>query len=334
MAIPGPLSAPQLNHPVSGVGGIPSKHAFAQVYGKDGKDYLFPCFSKVLIYSPEGAHIVLEDSSGNQGSFTGDMKAGETKIFDFKVMYKLRCCASYEWAHLRASKPVYVYTIGDNPWTLSETYYGSIHGEDYLTTYRETSVYFDAGIKPHPADTEFYVPIRSRAYVTVQNLGEANKVQVDFSELSLPLSVALPAYSSMTMELSENSYEYMDLEGQYQRETDAFWSNKNHPYLYRIVVDNNKREEVKLTWDQLTKGTNLKVKADKDVMVFVDYERDYSGYVTGVDLIPGLESPAPRGLPEGQPLIVAIGGIIVATDVMFVMGGRGPLIDQLRKWRA
>jgi hypothetical protein len=68
-------------------------------------------------------------------------------------------------------------------------------------------------------------------------------------------------------------------------------------------------------------------------MVFVDYERDYQTYVTGIDLIPGLESPSPRGIPEGQPMLIAIGGIIVATDVLFVMGGRNPLVDQLRKWR-
>jgi hypothetical protein len=226
-----------------------------------------------------------------------------------------------------------VYTLGDNPWTLSDTYYGSIHGEDYITNYRESTLVGYEGLTPHPADTDFTVPIRSRAYVTVQNLGDTNNVQVDFSELSLPLAHKLEPYGSMTMELSENSYEYLDLEGQYQRETDAFWSNKNHPYVYRIVVDNNKREEVKLSWSNLTKGTTLTVKAEEDVMVFVDYERDYPRYVTGMDVIPGLESPAPRGVPETQPMLVAVGGLIVAIDVLFVMGGHRPLIDQLRKWR-
>ena len=321
------------DHPVSIVGGIQSKHAFSQVYGQDGVNYLFPCFSKVMVYTPVDTHIILEDSSGNQGSWEGDMDAGETRVFDFKVFYKLRCCSSYEWARLRASSPCMVYTLGDNPWTLSDSYYGSIHGEDYLTTYRRSTLLGTEGLTPHPADTEFTVPIRSRAYVTVQNLGETNKVQVDFSELSLPLTHELPPYSSMTMELSENSYEYLDLEGQYRRETDAFWSNKNHPYVYRIVVDNNKRDQVYLTWDNLTKGTTLKVDAEKDVLVFVDYERDYQRYVTGMDIIPGLESPAPRGVPETQPLLVAVGGVIVAMDVLFVMGGHRPLIDQLRKWR-
>ncbi len=321
------------DHPVSVVGGIQAKHAFTQVYGNDGMNYMFPCFSKVVIYAPDGAHIILEDSAGNQGSWEGDMSSGQTKEFDFKVLYKSRCCSSYEWAHLRASKPVMVFTIGDNPWTLNDNSYGTIHGEDYLTTYRKSSLAFDEGIKPHPADTEFKVPIFSRAYVTVQNLDAKNKVQVDFSELDLPLSIELPPYSSMTMELSENSYEYIDLEGQYQRETDAFWSNRNHPFVYRIVVDNNLREEINLDWEQLKEGTTLTVKADKDVMVFVDYQRDYPRYVTGIDMIPGLESPAPRGIPEAQPMIVAIGGIIVAIDVMFVMGGHRPLIDQLRKWR-
>jgi hypothetical protein len=321
------------DHPVSVVGGIESMHAFTQVYGLDGKNYLFPCFSKVMVYAPEDVHIILEDNSGNQGSWEGDMKAGETRLFDFKVLYKLRCYASFEWAHLRSSKPVMVYTLGDHPWTLDPTYTGTIAGEDYLTTYRESSLGEMEGTWPHPADTDFNVPIRSRSYVTVQNLGAQNKVKVDFSELSLPLTVDLPAYSSMTMEISENSYEYLDLEGQYQRETDAFWSNKNHPFVYKIVVDNNKREEVFLTWDNITKGTTLKVTAEKDVMVFVDYNRDYQTYATGIDLIPGLESPAPRGIPAAQPMVVALGGAIVAMDVLFVMGGHRPLIDQLKKWR-
>lgn len=321
------------DHPVSVVGGIQSMHAFSQVYGKDGRNYLFPTFSKVMVHAPEGAHIILEDRTGNQGSWEGDMHSGDTKIFDFKVMYKLRCYSAFEWAHLRSSKPVQVYTLGDYPWTLNTDYVGTIAGEDYLTTYRETSLGEMEGTWPHPADTDFTVPIRSRAYVTVQNLGERNKVKVDFSELSLPLTVNLPAYSSMTMEISENSYEYLDLEGQYQRETDAFWSNKNHPYVYKIVVDNNKRDEVYLTWDNLTKGTTLTVKAEKDVMVFVNYNRDYQRYATGIDIVPGLESPAPRGIPAVQPMVVAIGGIIVAIDVLFVMGGHQPLIDQLRKWR-
>ena len=321
------------DNPVSVVGGIQSMHAFTQVYGKDGKNYLFPCFSKVMVHAPEGSHIILKDSAGNQGSWEGDLKPGETRVFDFKVMYKLRCYSAFEWAHLRSSKPVQVYTLGDHPWTLDPAYSGTIAGEDYLTTYRESSLGELEGTWPHPADTDFTVPIRSRAYVTVQNLGSQNKVKVDFSELSLPLTVDLPPYSSMTMELSENSYEYLDLEGQYQRETDAFWSNKNHPFVYKIVVDNNKREEVYLTWENLTKGTTLKVNAEKDVMVFVDYNRDYQRYATGIDLIPGLESPTPRGIPEVQPMIVAIGGAIVAIDVLFVMGGHRPLIDQMKKWR-
>ena len=321
------------DNPVSVVGGIQSTHAFSQVYGQNGKNYLVPTFSKVMVYTPEDTHIILEDNQGNQGSWEGDMSAGETRIFDFKVMYKLRCYSSYEWAHLRSSKPVMVYTLGDHPWTLDPQYSGTMAGEDYLTTYRESSLGELEGTWPHPADTNFNVPIRSRSFVTVQNLGSQNKVKVDFSELSLPLTVDLPPYSSMTMEISENSYEYLDLEGQYQRETDAFWSNKNHPFVYKIVVDNNKREEVYLTWENLTKGTTLKVNAEKDVMVFVDYNRDYQRYATGIDLIPGLESPTPRGIPEMQPMIVAIGGAIVAIDVLFVMGGHRPLIDQMKKWR-
>ena len=322
------------DHPVSVVGGIEDKFAFTQVYGKDGKDYLFPCFNKVLIYAPDGATITLDDRTGNQGSFEGDIPAGETRLFDFMVVYKSRCYASYEWAHLRSNKPVYVYTIGDDQWTLDEKYRGSIAAEDYLTVYKQTDLYFNTGYKPYPAATEFKVPIRSRAYVTVVNLGSANTVRVDFSELSLPLDVELPAYGSMTMEISENSYEYMDLEGQYSRETEAFWSNRNHPYVYRIVVDDKLRKEVYLTRDNITKGTTLEVKADKDVEVFVNYNRDFVGYASGIDIIPGLSAPSPRGLPEGQSMLVTMGGIIVAMDVVIVAAGGRSLIDRLWRWRA
>jgi hypothetical protein len=322
------------DHPVSVVGGIEGKCAFAQVYGKDGKDYLFPCFNKVLIYAPDGATITLDDRTGNQGSFEGDIPAGEMKLFDFMVVYKSRCYPSFEWAHLRSNKPVYVYTIGDDQWTLDEKYRGSIAAEDYLTKYKQTDLYFNTGYKPYPAATEFKVPIRSRAYVTVVNLGQANKVKVDFSELSLPLDVQLPAYGSMTVEISENSYEYMDLEGQYSRETESFWSNRNHPYVYRIVVDDKLKKTVYLTRDNITKGTTLEVKADKDVEVFVNYNRDLVNYASGIDIIPGLSAPSPRGLPEGQSMLVTMGGIIVAMDVVMVAAGGRSLIDRLWRWRA
>ena len=320
--------------PVSVVGGIEDKFAFAQVFGKDGKDFLFPCFNRVLIYAPDGATVTLEDRTGNQGSFEGDIPAGEMKLFDFMVVYKSRCYASYEWAHLRSNQPVYVYTIGDDQWTLDEKYRGSIAAEDYLTKYKQTDLYFNTGYKPYPAATEFTVPIRSRAYVTVVNLGEANKVKVDFSELSLPLDVELPAYGSMTVEISENSYEYMDLEGQYSRDTESFWSNRNHPYVYRIVVDDKMKKTVYLTRDNITKGTTLEVKADKDVEVFVNYNRDFAGYASGIDIIPGLSAPSPRGLPEGQSMLVTMGGIIVAVDVVIVAAGGRSLIDRLWRWRA
>jgi hypothetical protein len=323
------------DHPVSVVGGIESRHAFAQVYGKDGRDYLFPCFGKVLVHAPDGAQIFLEDRAGNQGSFEGTLKSGEMRVFDLKVLYKSRCYPSFEWAHLRANKPVYVYTIGDNPWTLDERYNQTIGDEDMLTVYKKTSILFEQGYKPYPASKDFTVPIRSRVYVTIQNLGkDDNQVNFRFSELSLPLEKTMPAYSSMTVEISENSYEYLDLEGQYQRETEAFWSNRNHPYVYRIVVDNNLKSTVYLSRDNITKGTTLSVKAEGEVMVFVDYNRDYQNYASGADLIPGLASPAPRGLPEAQPMIVALGGIVVAMDVIVVAGGGKSLIDRLWKWRA
>jgi hypothetical protein len=322
------------SNPISVVGGLEDKFAFTQVYGKDGKDFMFPCFSKVLIYAPDGGKITLDDHTGNQGSFEGDFAPGEMKVFDFRVVYKSRTYPSFEWAQLRASKPVYVYTIGDDQWTLDPKYVGSIAGEDYLCKYKQTSIYFNQGYKPYPAAKEFTVPIRSRAYVTIVNMGEANKVNVAFSELKLPLDVALPAYGSMTVELSENSYEYMDLQGQYARPTDAFWSNRNHPWVYRIVVDTKMKNQVYLTRDNLTKGTTLKVTGSKDLLVFADYERDFQTYATGIDVIPGLRSPTPRGLPEAQSVLVTAGGIVVAMDIVIVAGGGKSLLDKLWKWRA
>jgi hypothetical protein len=138
----------------------------------------------------------------------------------------------------------------------------------------------------------------------------------------------------MTVEISETSYEYLDLEGQYARETDAFWSNRNHPFVYRIVVDNDLRKEVYLSRENITKGTTLTVEAEGEVMVFVDYNRDFVNYASGADVVAGLQSPAPRGLPEVQPMIVAFGGIIVAMDVLVVAGGRKSLVDRIWKWRA
>jgi hypothetical protein len=90
--------------PVSIVAGIQADQGFVQVFGKDGKDFLFPCFSKILIHAPTGATIDLEDNSGNQGSFKGSLSPGEIRIFDFKVAYKLRQHSSFEWANLRASQ--------------------------------------------------------------------------------------------------------------------------------------------------------------------------------------------------------------------------------------
>jgi hypothetical protein len=333
--------------PVSIVAGNQADQGFVQVFGKDGKDYLFPCFGKVLIHAPNGATIDLKDKSGNQGSYKGTLEPGEMKVFDFKVAYKLRRHSSYEWAELRSSEPIMVYSFAYNQWYLNEDYYGFMSGEEYVTTYKKITEYYPHGYVPYPADTEFEVPLRSRAYVTVVNLDKNNNVRMDFSDLVLPFDKRMDPYEPLTIDFSENSYYSMDMFNDVtQNMEDPKWLY-NDPYNrydlnhlpsiavhndYNTAINDKEQKEAityqsRVEWDNITKGSTVKIKADHPVLLFINYNKDQSYYPQGVDLIPGLTPPVKRGLPEAPALIVAISGVIIAADVILITVGKRSMVE-------
>jgi hypothetical protein len=313
---------------------------FLQVYGKDGKDFHFPCFGMVKVHAPEGATIELEDHNGNQGSFEGTLQDGEVRTFDFKVIYKLMGYASFEWATLRSNKPIIVYTIADNQWTLDEEDKGLMAGEEYLTKDKKTTLVYPQGRFPYPADDDFKIPLEGRAHVTVVNLGsDDNDVEVEFSALKapkekggtqrpLPYTTRMKPYQTVTIEFSQDSYYYMDMvlsdTGLWQP---PLWTTRDPDNRFmldsvpRIAVDRHDREQVRLTSENITKGSMLYVESEKEVMVFVNYDQDRVWEAQGIELVPGLTPPAYRGMPDLITTIVAISGIFVILDMLFVGSG-------------
>ncbi|GAH32128.1 unnamed protein product, partial [marine sediment metagenome] len=93
--------------PVSIVAGMQSDQGFVQVFGKDGRDFHFPCIGYVMIHAPDGTEYEIKDKTGNQGSQKGKLSSGQIKLFDFKVAYKQRRYSSFEWAELRSSEPIF-----------------------------------------------------------------------------------------------------------------------------------------------------------------------------------------------------------------------------------
>jgi len=336
--------------PVSIVAGNQADQGFIQVFGRDGKDYLFPCFGKVLVHAPNGATIDLKDKSGNQGSYKGTLSPGQMKVFDFKVAYKLRGYSSFEWAELRSSEPIMVYTFAYNQWYLDENYYGYMSGEEYVTTYKKITEYYPQGWVPYPADTEFEVPLRSRTYVTVVNLDTNNNdVKVDFSDLVLPFEIKMDPYEPLTIDFSYDSYYAMDMYNPntgYMEDPKWLYTDPYNRYdlnhMPFIAIHNDEDEVVsgnhlkqrnaldyrsKVEWDNITKGSTVKITAENPVLVFINYNKDQSYYPQGVDLIPGLTPPVKRGLPEAPTLIVAISGIIVAADVIMITVGKRSMVE-------
>ncbi len=321
--------------PVSIVAGLQSDQGFVQVFGKDGKDFLFPCFGKILIHAPTGASIELKDNSGNQGSFKGTLNADEIKVFDFKVAYKLQDYSSFEWAHLRSSDPIIVYTYGDNSWYLNEEVNGMMAGEEYLTVYKKITEFYTHGWVPYPADTEFKVPIRSRAYITVVNLDKkANNVEVDFSDLILPYKTKMDPYRAVTLEYSEDSYYYMNMiirDTGFKQPPEWTMRDPHRHYAFnaipRIAVDDGDEEEIFLSWEDLKEGSTVNIKSSHPVLVFINYNKDQRYYPHGVDLIPGLTPPTMRGLPDPPTLIVAVSGMIIAADVIMIAVGRRSIVE-------
>ncbi|MCK5561196.1 MAG: hypothetical protein KAJ51_11400 [Thermoplasmata archaeon] len=323
--------------PVSIVAGLQSDQCFTQMFGKDGKDYLFPCFGYVLIHAPNGATIDLQDKSGNQGSFKGTLDKGEMRVFDFKVAYKLRRYSSFEWAQLMSSEPVLVYTMANNLWYLNEDDYGEISGEEYFTTYKKTTELYSHGYIPYPADTEFTIPIRSRAYVTVVNPDKnKNDVEIDFSDLIKPFKQKLKPYQAVTIDFSEDSYYPMDMinpHTQTKEEPKWLYSDPRNRYALdhmptiAIHEDDENTFTQKVSWENITKGSTVKVKSSKPVLVFINYIKDQSYYPQGVDLIPGLTPPTRRSLPEFHTMVVVISGLIIAVDMIIVAVGRRSIVE-------
>jgi hypothetical protein len=344
--------------PVSVVAGLQADQSFTQVFGKDGRDFLSPCFGYVLIHAPNGGHIELEDISGNQGSDVVDMEPGEMRIFDFKVAYKLRGYSSFEWAELRSSEPVMVYTFVNNTWYLDDDYYGIISGEEYINSYKKTTEIYQHGWVPYPADTEFKIPIRSRAYVTIVNLDNSgNNINVDFQKFNMPYKSKLGKYETVTLDFSKDGYYPMDLVNpQTQTKEPSSWKTVD-PYrryqvdrIPRILVheDDPQTYELidKVSWKNITKGSYVKIKADHPVLVFIDYDnsnrygytrfgdisnRYQSSYPQGMDLIPGLTPPTKRGLPELPTWIVVISGMVIAIDMAVVGVGKRSMVEFFQK---
>jgi hypothetical protein len=321
--------------PVSIVAGMQSDKCFVQVFGKDGKDFLFPCFGYILIHAPNGATIDLKDENGNQGTFKGTLGKDEIRLFDFKVAYKLQDYSSYEWADLRSSEPIYVYTFVNNTWYLREDRTGRMSGEEYFTVYKKITEFYPQGYVPYPAATEFKIPLRSQAYLTVINLDSVNnEVEVDFSELVKPYKTTMGRHEAVTLEYSEDSYYFMDMileDTGYEQPPE--WTTRD-PYrrhdldaIPRIAVDHSRVDEYELSRENITLGSTVTVKSTHPVMVFINYNKDDWNFPSGVDLIPGLTPPTKRGLPEIPTIIVAFAGIVLIADVVATAMGRRSIVE-------
>jgi len=329
--------------PVSIVAGLQSDQCFTQMFGKDGRDFLFPCFGKVLVHAPNGASIELEDKSGNQGSYKGTLDKGEMKIFDFKVAYKLRGYSSFEWAQLLSSEPVLVYTFANNQWYLDENAYGMISGEEYVTTYKKTTEYYSHGWVPYPADTEFKIPIRSRMHLTIINLDNSgNDLEVDFSKLHIPYKTQLKAHQPVTFDFSTDSYYSMNMiveDTGYKQPPEWNYRDPHNRYaldhIPRIDVHDDDVEgfefRQKVSWENITKGSTVKIESAHPVLVFINYDKDQSYYPQGVDLIPGLTPPTRRSLPDLPATIVFISGIVIAIDMVMVAIGKRSIVEVFGK---
>jgi hypothetical protein len=321
--------------PVSIVAGMQSDQVFVQVHGKDAKDFLFPCFGKILIHSPSGATIDLEDSNGHQGSFEGTLKPGETRVFDFKVAYKLRRYSSFEWATLRSSDPINVYSLADSAWYLNEDYNGIVAGEEYITKDKKITGFYSHGRVPYPAAKDFNVPLRGRAYVTIVNLdNKGNDVEVDFSELLFPYETKLEPYEHVTIEFSEDSYYYMDMvisDTGYTQPPEWNLKDPDNRFMLdsipRIAVDRGERDNIFLSEENITKGSTVRIKSDEQVLVFINYDRDHLYSAQGMDLIPGLTPPTFRGMPSFFVIIVVISGLIMAVDMLMIVQGNRSIVD-------
>jgi len=293
--------------PVSVVAGIEDDNVCAQVFGKDQCDFLFPCFGKVMVQAPENVHLKVEDREGNEGSFEGDLKSGEIRMFDFKVLYTCLESPSYQWARLRSTAPVFVYTIADTNWTEYETHKGDIGAEEYIQIYNKVNEPYPSGSVPYPLSTAFQVPIKSRAYAVLVNLDQANRVRVDFSLVkSVYYDGTVEPYGVRVWEIAESD-------------------PQNTKRGLDVNLDGAAEQGISLS--EIRAGVVMNVRSDKPVMLLLKYNRDDPYDAMAMDLIPGLQPPSPRGLPSAQTGIVAMASLLMAADCTLVIGGRRAFID-------
>jgi hypothetical protein len=230
-----------------------------------------------------------------------------------------------------------VYTYADNAWYLDEDVVGMISGEEYFTVYKKITEYYPHGWVPYPASTEFKIPLRSRAYLTVVNLDKKNNdVEIDFSRLILPYKTNMDPYKALTFDFSENSYYPMDMiNPQTTTKEDPKWlySDPYNRYVLddipRIAIHDDDPNEFtqEVEWENITKGSTVKIKSSSPILVFINYIKDQPRYPHGVDLIPGLTPPTMRGLPGPPTMIVLFSGMIIVADVIMITVGRRSIVE-------
>ena len=293
------------NKPVSVIAGIEDDNVCTQVFGKDQMDFLFPCFAKVMVQAPTDLHIKLEDREGSEGSWEGDLKAGDIRVFDFKVLYTCLETPSYQWARLRSTAPIYVYSFANSNW--SDNHRGELGGEELIQVYNKVNQPFPSGSVPYPVSTHFDVPIMSRAYAVLINLDQSNKVKVDFSIVKeVKYESTVEPYGTRVWELTESN-----------------------PQNTKMGLDVNLdgAAEQGITLGDIRNGTVMHVTADKPVMLLLKYNRDQQYEAMAMDLIPGVKPPSPRGMLTPETGIVSVASIMMAVDCVLVIGGRKSFVD-------
>lgn len=144
----------------------------------------------------------------------------------------------------------------------------------------------------------------------------------------MPFKTKMDPYESITLEFSEDSYYYMDMvirdTGFIQPPEWNFRDPDNRFILDsipRIAVDRGERDKIFLSEENITKGSFVKVDAAKNVMVFLNYDRDNVYSAQGIDLIPGLTPPTMRGMPDPIVITVVLSGLVIALDMLIVAQG-------------
>jgi hypothetical protein len=156
----------------------------------------------------------------------------------------------------------------------------------------------------------------------------------------MPYRTKMDPYESLTIEFSEDSYYYMDMVIRDTGFTQPPEWNLRDPdnrfmldSIPRIAVDRGERENIFLSEENITKGSSVKIKAESNVLVFLNYDRDQLYSAQGMDLIPGLTPPTMRGMPDLKVGIVGISGLIIVLDMLIVAQGQRTLFDMFGRRR-